>query len=90
MDRTGDADLTGDELKEARHRLGLSITEFCDAFGVANERTVRGWELGFRGDIPAPVPKPVALLVRLALEFPAVRHWLGIPEQRNHPRSPRE
>lgn len=82
--------MTPDELKSARHRLGLSISGFCRAFGVANERTVRGWEVGFRGDLPAPVPPPVALLVRLAVEFQNVRQWLGIPERRRSSHGPRE
>lgn len=75
--------MTGDELKEARHQLGLSINEFAEIFGVANERTVRGWELGWRGDQPTTIPMPVQLLVRMALELPESRQWLGIPERRN-------
>ena len=65
------------ELKRARKTLGLSVSDFCLAFGIGNERTLRGWELGFRGDKPAPIPKPVQLLVRLALDIEEAREWLA-------------
>lgn len=74
--------MTGDELKAARHQLGLSINDFAEIFGVANERTVRGWELGFRGDQPTTIPMPVQLLVQMALEMPEARRWLGIVDGR--------
>jgi len=71
--------MTPKELKRARKTLGLSVSDFCLAFGIGNERTLRGWELGFRGDKPAPIPKPVQLLVRLALSDQPidVREWLA-------------
>lgn len=70
--------MTGDELREARHSLGLTVDQFCEIFAITNERTLRGWEYGERNGQPNPVPKQLALLVELALEFPAVRKWLGI------------
>jgi len=69
--------MTPKELKRARKTLGLSVRDFCQAFGVGNERTLRGWELGFRGDQPAPIPKPVELLVRLALDIEEARELLA-------------
>lgn len=51
--------MTPTELKEARHRLGLSSAAFARAVG-AGARTVRRWEAGGQ-DIPAPVVKLVTL-----------------------------
>ena len=70
--------MTGDELRAARHELGLTVNQFCDIFAIASERTLRGWEKGERNGLPNPVPRQLELLVLLALEFPAVRKWLGI------------
>jgi DNA-binding transcriptional regulator YiaG len=72
--------MTADELKRARHDLGLTCERFAEVFGVASGRTVRGWETGERNGQPAPVPKPIELLVLIALKFPAVRKWLGIDD----------
>lgn len=66
------------ELRRARKSLGLTVKQFGEAFGVKDERTIRGWENGERGGKPSPVPEPVALLVQLALEYKNVREWLGI------------
>jgi DNA-binding transcriptional regulator YiaG len=71
--------MTPTELKSARATLGLSAEGFARVFGIASGRTVRGWELGERGGQPAPIPRPVALLVTLALEMPAVRKRLLKP-----------
>jgi transcriptional regulator with XRE-family HTH domain len=68
--------MTADELKAARHSLGLSAEAFARAFGIASGRTVRGWESGERNGKAAPVPDPVALLVQLALALPAARAWI--------------
>ena len=68
--------MTPDELKTARHTLGLSAERFARMFGAASGRTVRGWEAGERNGQPAPVPRPIALLVRLALALPAARALL--------------
>lgn len=70
--------MTGDELKAARHALGLTVDRFCEIFAITNERTLRGWEKGERNGLPNPVPKQLELLVLLALKFPAVRQWLGV------------
>ena len=72
--------MTGEELKDARHKLGLTVDQFCQIFGIANERTLRGWEYGERNGLPAPVPRQLELLVLIALKFPAVRKWLEIGE----------
>ena len=70
--------MTPGELKEARNTLGLTLVEFARAFDV-NDRTVRGWENGARnGGKPTPVPRPIAVLVRLALKNASVRRELGI------------
>lgn len=70
--------MTADELKAARERLGLSAQGFADTFGVADGRTVRGWEAGQRNGHPHPVPGPIGLLVALALRFKEVRAFLKI------------
>jgi DNA-binding transcriptional regulator YiaG len=63
--------MTAQELEQARKRLELSKIAFARAFGVT-ERTVRRWERGH------PIPKPIAVLVRLALESAGARRELGI------------
>jgi hypothetical protein len=41
---------------------------------------VRGWEAGRdRNSEPVVVPRPIAVLVRLALKHTSVRRELGIP-----------
>lgn len=77
--------MTPEELKRARHALGLSVDQFAEWFGVASGRTVRGWEIGERNGEPTRVPQPVALLVRLALEFEAVRQWLAAQSNKKGP-----
>ena len=69
--------MTREEFKQARAALGLTGAEFAAAFDVG-PRTVRGWETGARNGKPALVPRPVAVLVRLALKSPSVRRELGI------------
>lgn len=76
--------MTAAELKSARHALGLSAESFARAFGVASGRTVRGWETGERNGAPATIPQPIAILVNLALDLPAVRARLGIADLRLH------
>ena len=66
--------MSPEEFKESRHRLGLSVGEFARAFGVSGERTVRRWEDGSKD-----IPQPVVLLVQMALLFPSVRKFLGVP-----------
>jgi DNA-binding transcriptional regulator YiaG len=67
--------LTPDELRQGRLALGLTVVQFADIFDV-NERTLRSWE---KGEARGPIPKPIALLVRLALRHAHVRRELGIP-----------
>ena len=73
--------MTPTELKSARARLGLSAEQFAKTFGAHDGRTVRGWEHGERNGLPAHIPRAVDILVRLALEVPAARRWLGIADQ---------
>jgi len=40
----------------------------------------RGWETGERNGAPAAIPQPIAILVGLALDMPAVRARLGIAD----------
>ena len=70
--------MTPSELKAARKSLGLTVEGFARAFGVSNPRTVRGWENGVRNGGPAPIPRPIEILVCLALELASVRKRLGI------------
>jgi hypothetical protein len=44
---------------------------------------VRGWEAGRRdrNSEPVVVPRPIAVLVRLALKHASVRRELGIPSK---------
>jgi hypothetical protein len=62
--------------------FGLSGAEFARVFDVS-ERTVRGWEAGRRdrNSEPVVVPRPIAVLVRLALKHASVRRELGIPSK---------
>jgi transcriptional regulator with XRE-family HTH domain len=75
-------DMTREELRAAREAFGLTGAEFARVFDVS-ERTVRGWEKG-RRDIksnPVVIPRPIAVLVRLALKHASVRRELGIPSK---------
>jgi DNA-binding transcriptional regulator YiaG len=65
--------VTPDELKDARHALGLSAESFARVVNVESGRTVRRWESGERD-----IPGPVQVIVDLALNIPAVRKRLGI------------
>jgi DNA-binding transcriptional regulator YiaG len=69
--------MTPAELKAARAALGLTQPEFAKAFRVS-PRAVGGWEQGVRNGRKASMPKPVALLVRIALKHPTIRRELGI------------
>ena len=59
--------MTGSELKEARHKLGLTQPALAASLGV-NLRTLVGWELGNRNGRPAAVPVAVALAVEALKE----------------------
>ena len=69
--------MTPDEIKAARAKLGLTQTEFAEAFKV-DVRTVGGFEQGERNGRPSKMPPSLALLVRLALRHPMIRRELGI------------
>ena len=76
--------MTPEELRAARAAFGLTGAEFAQAFDVT-ARTVRGWEAGHRDGKPSPVPRPIAVLVRLALKHASVRRELGIPSAQTKP-----
>lgn len=52
--------MTKEDLKAARHKLGLSCNELAHALGVSDGRTVRRWEAGER-EIPGPVIRLIAI-----------------------------
>lgn len=65
--------MTPEELKAARHALGLSAEGFASFVGVQGGRTVRKWEAGDRD-----IPGPVVVLTRACLESSAVREYFGL------------
>lgn len=65
--------MTPEELKSARHALGLSAEGFASWVNVQSGRTVRKWEAGDRD-----IPGPVAVLVRAAMDSDAVRSHFGL------------
>lgn len=65
--------MTPQELKAARHALGLSAEGFASWVNVSNGRTVRYWEAGQRD-----IPGPVQVLVKAALADAAVRRHFGL------------
>jgi DNA-binding transcriptional regulator YiaG len=69
--------MTSAEFKQAHAELGLTGVEIARALDVT-DRTVRAWEAGMRDGKPAPIPKAIAVLVRLALRHANVRRELGI------------
>lgn len=70
--------MTPEELTQARAKLGLTARAFAPIFGVT-DRTVRAWE---NGDSNArEIPRAIALLVKLAVKYPAVRRELGIAKK---------
>ncbi len=70
--------LTPQELKSARHSLGLSAEGFARMVRVESGRTVRRWEAGER-DIPGYVP----LILDLGAAVPAARRWLLANSEKN-------
>jgi len=67
--------MTGDEFHDARLTLGVSTDELAKIVGVSRRSA-------FRYDASEwPVPRPLALLIRMAVKYPAVRHELGIRDQ---------
>lgn len=69
--------MTADDLKAARAALGLTQAEFAKAFQV-DVRTIGGFEQGGRNGRPSTIPRPLALLVGMALRHPIIRRELGI------------
>lgn len=67
------AEMTPDELKSARHALGLSAEGFASWVNVQGGRTVRKWEAGDRD-----IPGPVQVLVKAAMESAEVREYFGL------------
>ena len=65
--------MTGTDLKALRLRLGMSAAKFAAFLGVAEQRTIRRWEAG-----EAPIPGPVALLMRGIGASAAVRSYYGL------------
>lgn len=70
--------MTPEEFQAARTEFGLTKRDFAQVFDV-NERTVRSWETGTVKGGPAPIPRPIAMLVRLALRHAPVRKEMGLP-----------
>ena len=67
--------MTREELRHARHRLGLSVDQFARVVGVQAGRTVRRWEDGSRD-----IPGPVSILPWLLLNLPPVRRALQVAD----------
>ena len=57
--------MTGEEIKQARLSLGLTLDEFAKLIRVSSGRTVRKWENNER-----EIPGPVSVLVELFLCCP--------------------
>lgn len=68
--------MTPDELKSARHALGLSAEGFARLVGVESGRTVRRWETFGEGG--RDIPGPVQVLVKAMLDSRAVRRYFGL------------
>lgn len=73
-----DIDLTPEDLKAARSRLGLSAAKFARVVKVQSGRTVQKWE-GHECDIPGPVK----VLVDLLLNVRSARKRLGLSDPRD-------
>lgn len=69
--------MTPAELRQARRALGITGLELGIALNVS-DRTVRAWESGRRDGKSCPIPRSMAVLVRLALVSASVRRELGI------------
>ena len=57
--------MTGEEIKQARLSLGLTLDEFAQLIRVSSGRTVRKWENNER-----EIPGPVSVLTELFLHCP--------------------
>ena len=65
--------MTGNELREAHRKLGLSASGAARLFQVSSGRTVRRWWSGERD-----VPGPVIVLTQALMESPSVRGFFGL------------
>lgn len=65
--------MTPEELKAARHALGLSAEGMASLVNVQGGRTVRKWEAGDRD-----IPGPVVVLVKAAMASHAIRQYFGL------------
>lgn len=65
--------MTGKELREAHHRLGLSAEGAATLLRVASGRTVRRWWSGERD-----IPGPVIVLTSALLKSEAIRDFFGL------------
>lgn len=65
--------MTGDELRAARKRLGLTQAKLAALLGISDGRAVRRWESG-RRDIPAPI----VVLLTAILTSKGVRSYFGL------------
>jgi len=62
-------EMTPQQFKDARHKLGLSAQGMANALGMSTSsgRTVRRWEAGDR-DIPGPVIRVIGFLLELQID----------------------
>ncbi len=80
--------MTPEDLKAARHALGLSAEGFARVLEVGSGRTVQRWEAGDRD-----IPGPVIVLTRILLQSAQARAIVGVtkaddaPSTRPAPRS---
>ena len=65
--------MTGNELREAHRKLGLSANGAARLFQVSSGRTVRRWWSGERD-----VPGPVIVLTRALIESESIRRFFGL------------
>lgn len=65
--------MTGEQLRDARHALGMSTSEFADFVSVSDARSVRRWE-----DNTRDIPGPVEVLVRAVMNSKQVRKYFGL------------
>ena len=65
---------TAEDLKAARHALGLSADGLALMVRVEDGRTVRRWEAGER-----PIPGPVSVIMETAMDF--LRQKIDLAQQ---------
>lgn len=62
--------MTGDDIKKARRKLGLSTFDLADVTHTSH-RSILRWQGG-----GYEIPGSFALLIRLLVECPPAREWL--------------